>query len=170
MFCLHPAEDVESIDEGRDEEDVGDDECCEDMALTFHIVVDFVSPVSPVSPVSHVGHTYTTVVNLGRRGGERRGEERREGREGEKGEEGREERGGERERGERGRREKRERRGRGRRWGRVCNCNEGRGIMCIVNVHPHSCCIFNMSVGSGKFSSPNKPVTVMYKDMFMYSM
>ena len=88
MFRLHPAEDVESVDKGRDEEDVGDDECREDVALTLHIVIDFVSPVSAISPVSHVGHTYMTVANLRRRGGEKRGErekgeERREGREGE---------------------------------------------------------------------------------------
>ena len=113
LFCLHPAEDVESIDEGRDEEDVGDDECCEDMALTFHIVVDFISPVSPVSPVSHVGHTYMTVVNLGRRGGERRGGE------------GREERGGRVRRGEK--REEERGRGEGRGGERRGERREGEG-------------------------------------------
>ena len=76
---MYPAEDVESVDEGRDEEDVRDDECCEDVSLTLHIIVRF---------IGSIGHTLLTFMNLERRG--RRGRrERRRGRRGKRESEGR---------------------------------------------------------------------------------
>ena len=71
---MYPAEDVESVDEGRDEEDVRDDECCEDVSLTLHIIVRF------IGSIGSIGHTLLTFMNLERRGRRGRRERRRGGR------------------------------------------------------------------------------------------
>ena len=70
---MYPAEDVESVDEGRDEEDVRDDECCEDVSLTLHIIVRF------IGSIGSIGHTLLTFMNLERRGRRGRRERRRRG-------------------------------------------------------------------------------------------